>query len=68
MRDDGHRFSNRAFQGSIAMTHERWKQLMEDQSLSLTPGEADEGWHFCHDWDGLLIHDTDPEAEACTCG
>lgn len=24
--------------------------------------------HFCYDWDELLIDETDPEFEACTCG
>lgn len=23
--------------------------------------------HFCYDWDGLLIDETDPEYESCGC-
>lgn len=25
------------------------------------------GSHSCPDWDGLLIHPSDPEMEGCTC-
>lgn len=49
------------------MTRERYRQLMGDQSLKLTPEELAEGWHFCPDWDFLLIHESDGEAEGCTC-
>lgn len=28
---------------------------------------APPGFHYCPDWDGLLIHSSDPEAECCTC-
>jgi hypothetical protein len=38
-----------------------------DKNETLTKEEAEEGWHFCWDWDGLLIHKDDPEAECCTC-
>lgn len=24
-------------------------------------------YHWCHDWDDMVICDTDPEFEACTC-
>lgn len=26
-----------------------------------------DGWHFCCEWNGLLIHPTHPEFDACTC-
>lgn len=32
----------------------------------LTPKEIDEGWHYCSDWDGLLVGPGTPEAESCT--
>lgn len=33
----------------------------------LTKEEIEEGWHFCIEWDGLLIKRGDPEAECCNC-
>lgn len=32
----------------------------------LTQEEMNEGWVFCCEWDGLLIHKTDREAECCS--
>lgn len=49
------------------MTDERWTELMSDQSLKLTEEEIAEGWHFCWDWDGLLIHKDSMEAKVCHC-
>jgi hypothetical protein len=49
------------------MTPERRKELMCDLSLELTEDEVKEGYHFCLDWDGLLIHEDDRESECCTC-
>lgn len=50
------------------MTKERYQALMApDSELSLTDEEVKEGYHFCWDWDGLLIHKDDPEAECCSC-
>jgi hypothetical protein len=53
------------------MTNERYHYLISkeamDKNETLTKEEAEEGWHFCWDWDGLLIHKDDPEAECCTC-
>lgn len=28
---------------------------------------APPGFHYCPDWDGLLIHSSDHEMECCTC-
>lgn len=49
------------------MTKERYEEL-DNAGTGLTQAEYDAGWHFCHDWDGLLIG-PDPlgEAECCTC-
>lgn len=33
----------------------------------LTKEERDEGWHFCVDWDGMLLGPTSPENESCYC-
>jgi len=50
------------------MTNERWEQLMKDDSLLLTTEESDEGWHFCPDWDGLLVGPgTAMELTCCMC-
>ena len=50
------------------MTEERYKLLMANDNESLTPEEIAEGWHFCPDWDGLLIGAEMPdEMVACGC-
>lgn len=37
------------------MTAKRFTELMADVSLSLTENEIKEGWHFCGEFDGLLV-------------
>lgn len=42
------------------MTDARYNYLMNDDptvhwSPELTDEEIEEGWHFCPEWDGLLI-------------
>ncbi len=50
------------------MEEERWLKLMESDSLKLTDDEIRDGWHFCGDWDGLLVGPTMPmEQDCCTC-
>lgn len=51
------------------MSDERWIELMNDPTAKskLTKEEMDEGWHFCFDWDGLLVGPDMSELEACTC-
>ena len=49
------------------MTQYRHDELDNDTSLTLTPREIAEGWFFCCEWDGMLIHKSHPEAECCTC-
>lgn len=49
------------------MTDERFKQLMADDNLKLTPEEITEGWHFCFEQDGLLVNSTDREGEGQFC-
>jgi hypothetical protein len=48
------------------MKIERFNELMADEKLQLTRDECKE-WHFCLDWDGLLIHKDDEEFTACSC-
>jgi len=47
---------------------ERWIELMTNHQSRLTPEEVAAGWHFCFDWDGLLVGPGMPEIEACRCG
>jgi len=52
------------------MTHSRWITLMNDDSLSLTQAEIDQGWHFCNEMDGLLrqpADSDDPKEWVCQC-
>lgn len=50
------------------MTSDRYKELMNNYELKLTDNEIKEGWIFCNcEWDGLLIHKSDPESQFCTC-
>ena len=48
------------------MTEKRYNQLMNRKGR-LTAAELQDGWHFCYEWDGLLIQPTDPEAKFCRC-
>jgi len=56
------------------MTEHRYKDLMDwimgNMDLpptDLTPAEQAEGWHFCREWDGLLVGPGMEELEPCTC-
>jgi hypothetical protein len=48
------------------VTKERYELLMNDQAM-LTPEEIKEGWHFCHEWDDLLVGPGMEEVHVCTC-
>ena len=48
------------------MNVNRWAEVASDLA-HLTQEEANVGWHFCVDWDLLLIGPGMPEAESCTC-
>lgn len=49
------------------MDIQRIKEL-ETKEISLTKEELEEGWHFCPDWDYMVINKyTSPEAECCLC-
>lgn len=37
------------------MTETRWRELMDNQELKLTGDEMQEGWHWCPEWDDLLV-------------
>ncbi len=48
------------------MIEARYRQV-DEAGAGLTTQEIMEGWHFCGDWDGLLIGPGWGELEACTC-
>lgn len=48
------------------MTEERYWEL-EYKGGVLTKEELDEGWHFCLDWDGLLISPQEIKMGLCSC-
>lgn len=49
------------------MTEVRYFQLEQDTSLNLTEEEVAEGWHWCIDWDGMLVGPGMIEMECCGC-
>lgn len=48
------------------MNKNRWIDVMEHDA-PLTPAEIEAGWHFCADWDGLLVGPGMGELRACVC-
>jgi len=40
---------------------------IEYYTLDLTPEEVKAGWHFCPEWDYLVITPDSPEFDACIC-
>lgn len=49
------------------MTNERWNELSNDDSLKLTTDEISLGWHFCCEFDGLLVGPGSGELNCCSC-
>ena len=49
------------------MSEKRYVELSACMSKELTEAEKAEGWHFCKEWDFMLIHNTWPEMMACHC-
>jgi hypothetical protein len=47
------------------MTKERYGQLFNDVTLNLTEEEANNGWYFSDEFDGLLIHTSWEEHILC---
>lgn len=37
------------------MIPERYKELSKSNSLPLTQEEIKAGWHFCYEYDGMLV-------------
>ena len=49
------------------MNIKRWKLLMDDNGTELTDDEIAVGWHFCNDFDGLLVGPGMGEYQICEC-
>ena len=50
------------------MTDERYRDLMNFDSMArLTHEEQDQGWHFCYEFDGLLVGPQMDELLCCRC-
>lgn len=50
------------------MDKDRFMELCTDLKATLTRDEIEDGWFFCDcEWDGMLLHETDEEAELCGC-
>lgn len=50
---------------SYHMTEARYNQLMGDSKL--TQEEIDLGWHFCNEFDGLVVGPGMLELKCCSC-
>lgn len=48
------------------MDKERY-DLLNYSGYGLTDIEFKEGWHWCYDWNGLLVGPGMPELNECTC-
>jgi hypothetical protein len=46
---------------------QRWRELMENDDLELSPEELAAGWHWCNDFDGLLVGPGMDEEQHCAC-
>jgi len=54
--------------GGISLN--RWRALINDERPRLTPEETEKGWHYCYEFDGLLVGPADlknVEWNCCTC-
>ena len=49
------------------MTPERYQELTADPKARLSKRELAEGYHFCPDWDFLLIGPGFQELQSCSC-
>lgn len=61
-------FLQNYIKGIRGMTKERYELLMKDNNAGPTLEESKEGWHFCSEWDGLLVGPGMRELEFCQCG
>ena len=47
----------------IGMSDEKYTELHDNQNSSLTKEEIDLGWHWCNEFDGMLVGPGMPEFE-----
>lgn len=52
---------------AVVMQPNRYRELMENDLVQLTDSEFQAGWHFCLEWDGLLVGPGMPEIQCCSC-
>lgn len=55
------------YDGYPDMGATRWERLERGVDSGLTKEDIKSGWHFCCDWDGMLIHETWTESICCRC-
>lgn len=48
------------------MDRERYIEL-DNSGTGLTKEEWEAGWHWCYEWDGMLVGPNTHEATCCTC-
>ena len=48
------------------MNNHRYGEVFDDDA-PLTPEEINQGWHFCCEYDGLLVGPGMGELECCEC-
>jgi len=49
------------------MDDKRYWYLETHPEAKLTKEEVAQGWHFCMDWDGMLVGNEMEEKNACLC-
>lgn len=52
---------------SEARRMELFYEARVDPAIRLTSEEVKAGYHFCPDWDYLVVGPEDPEKEGCSC-
>lgn len=57
----------REHEAERTMTNERWYELESSPEPLLTKEEIDGGWHWCPDWDGMLVGPGMGELDHCLC-
>ena len=54
--------------GGLVVEADRKKELERfDENSVITEQEWDDGWHFCCEWDSMLICQKDKSSEECSC-
>jgi len=48
------------------MNNSRYKEI-EIEGKQLLPSELRQGWHYCENWNDMLVGPSMPEWESCYC-